>query len=472
MKSSASNVFIVLVSYNAKRFLDACIGSLLRQDRADSHIVMVDNASPDDSNAYIEEHFPEVTLLKEPVNYGFGKACNIGAKYALEHGAEFVLFLNTDTEADTNLVTELVEHAGPDTVTTCFTYNDKDTLNPWYAGGRINRMSLFPEQALYPYDPSYGPMEVEFISGCCMMMHRDVFEKVGFFDESYFMYVEDVEYCMRLMQYGIKLLYIQSTKLLHIAGGSSVKFDDNNLLKDYYITRNNLILASQHPEMLDISVQNFFENLLLTKCHSFSVCNNKISYERKGIEDFLKSKTGPLETSCLEFGDGFSYEESDGCYQFRHCISPVSYARICNYSDTERPVLLSCEILPEQGHLRKEIIIRIDGRDVATCTAPCWFDQVVLLPARGASLIEFITENTPVNGEGDPRSFFFIVRNPTCKPLHGLYVMKSCSVSPEEVAGQSRWSWVTEKSSSVAVWNFHDGDRNVELKAMLAPPPL
>ena len=212
-------------------------------------------------------------MLKEYVNHGFGVACNIGAKYALDHGADYVLFINTDTIADSNLVSELIKYADPSTVTTCFTYNDKNNLNSWYSGGRLNRTNLYSEQTLYPYDPSCEPIEVSFISGCCMMIHKDIFDKVGFFDPCYFMYYEDAEYCARMLLNRIKLLYIQSTKLFHYEGGSQQKHIEGDRLAIYYWTRNRLLLACQHPELIDIPTHEFIKNVLIEQ--NFFERNNK-----------------------------------------------------------------------------------------------------------------------------------------------------------------------------------------------------
>ncbi len=401
-------VFIILVSYNSKRFLDACIGSLLKQDYGDVQIVIVDNASPDDSNAYIEEHFPEVTLLKEPVNHGFGKACNIGARYALDHEADYVLFLNTDTESDANLVTELAGHADPATVTTCFTYNDKTSLRPWYAGGRLNRQTLDSEQTLYPYNPSQGPVEVEFISGCCMMVHKDVFAKAGFFDESYFMYYEDAEWCARLRQHGVRLLYIQSTKLFHHEAGSQPDIDLVSRHSIYYCARNRLWLASQHPELLEANPASFFKEIL-KHFPVISPSKNWFQYEKKGIADFLASRSGRLEPLAVEPGYGFWERETDGSNEFIHCIRSRSFLQLHNYSYEGTSIRLTFKINPPPTRSECKLAISIDGKNPEEYTASCIFDKIIRLKDQDMVLLEFNCKDNPSSVDGDNREFYFTI---------------------------------------------------------------
>ena len=465
-----NKVFIVLVSYNTRRFLDGCLNSLLAQDYTGINIVIVDNASPDDSNAYIEEHFPEVTLLKEPENFGFGKACNIGAKYALEHGADYVLFLNTDTEADANLVTELARYADPGTVTTCFTYNDKASLKSWYAGGRLNRQTLDSEQTLYPYNPSQGPVEVEFISGCCMMVHRDIFAKAGFFDESYFMYYEDAEWCARLRQNGIRLLYIQSTKLFHYEGGSQSRIP-GFAVASYYGTRNKLELAAQHSELLDISYAEFFKRTISNTYYFSPRWRNKVSYEKKGMTDFLKSKNGILEPLCFEFKEGFWDEKYSADTVINHCVDSKANARIYNYSGKEIYGHLTFKILPVTRKTPGSVSISVDDKEPVLYTLPCMFDTIIRMPAHGSMPLDFMNSFEAYFGPDDIRSIYFTVADVHFTDAHGLVFAKSPSILWEETDGSTRWNWVTEKECEIAVWNCSGSGTWCRIKALLLPPP-
>ena len=89
------SIYTIIVTYNGLKWYDRCFGSLRTSD-VPVHTVVIDNASSDGSVAYIREHFPEVTVIEEKENLGFAKANNVGMRYALDHGADYVFLLNQD----------------------------------------------------------------------------------------------------------------------------------------------------------------------------------------------------------------------------------------------------------------------------------------------------------------------------------------------------------------------------------------
>ena len=470
--SAMSNVSIVLVSYNSKYFLKDCLDSLQNQDYKNIRIIVVDNNSPDDSNELIERSYPQVVLLKESVNHGFGGACNIGAKYALSHDSDYVLFINTDTISDSNLISELVKYANPSAVTTCFTYNGKNNLNPWYSGGRLNRTNLCSEQTLYPYSPVHEPIEVSFISGCCMMIHKDVFDKVGFFDPDYFMYYEDSEYCARMLQKGVKLLYIQSTRLFHYEGGSQREHHlERNRLATYYWTRNRLLLACKHPELLDIPFYEFIKKSVEDAGFFSRRLKNKVSYEKKAIEDFLKSVTGEIVFFDVQYYEGFWDIEHTEKYDICHCMEEESCVKLCNYSDSRKNVHLLFTLFPAPTLQHGELDVFLNDRYLGLFTIPCTFDNLIEFSAQEVKYLKFKSRMKPISLPNDSRTFTFTIANVLHHEASSVEITKSTFFYPEESDSSDHLNWVTGRKSEITVHNFTSKNVSCRIKSILLPAP-
>ena len=464
-------IAIVLVSYNSQSFLDDCLTSLKNQDYRDVQIIIVDNFSPDNSNEFIEKNYPDIVLLKESVNHGFGGACNIGARYALDHGADYVLFLNVDTVADSNLVSELVKYADATTVTTCFTYNDKDNLNPWYSGGRLNRTNLYSEQTLYPYNPLSNPIEVSFISGCCMMVHKEIFNKVGFFDTDYFMYYEDVEYCARMLQRDIKLLYIQSTKLFHYECGSQKKQIQGQRLSIYYFARNRLSLACQHPELIDIPVHSFIKKAVQETGLFYPRFKNRVFYEKKGVVDFFNSVKGPLDFFDVDYSEGFWGVEQADKYEICHCMEEKSYIKLCNYSDSKKIVHLRFTLFPAPTKDSGALDILLNDKYLGLFNLPCCFDDIVEFAEQEVKYLKFKSRIKPISIPNDSRTFTFTIGNVLHNEVTSLEITKPVGFFEEEKNSDIYWNWCVSNKSKVKIHNFTDKTGAYMVQFTLLPAP-
>lgn len=216
---------VVLVSYNTCALLRRCLESLVNQS---DDIIVVDNASADGSPEMVAIEFPNVTLLRNPRNVGFGAANNQGLAVARH---EHVLLLNSDTEASLGAVEELARHfvkgvsavggalldeAGAVQPSCC------NALTAWAVFCEQSLlMKAFPRSKLLnPYWvthrlPEDRPSEVEQVMGACLMVNRD-----ARFDESFFLYCEDTELCHRLRQSG-KILYVPTARFQHALGAST-----------------------------------------------------------------------------------------------------------------------------------------------------------------------------------------------------------------------------------------------------------
>lgn len=237
---------VVLVNYRQAALTIECIRSLEESTTQGVSAIIVDNCSGDDSTQRIRGACPESIVIESPENNGFASGCNIGIRYALEHGAEYVLLLNNDTVIAPDMIDFLLDNADDRTVTTpkMYYFGQPDVL--WFAGGYIDRRKGSAvhfgenERDVGQYDVQ---REIEFATGCCMLIPRAVLESCPLMDEHYFLYWEDVDYSMMLTQRGIRLLYCPNAKLWHKVNASTGK---NSLLTEYYSNRNRFYLLNKY----------------------------------------------------------------------------------------------------------------------------------------------------------------------------------------------------------------------------------
>jgi len=220
-------VFVILVNWNRKDDTLECLHSLANVTYPRMHIVLVDNASTDDSVANVKREFPSVNLIRNRSNLRFAGGNNVGIAHALGKGADYVLLLNNDTVVDPDFLTRLVNTAEQAPTNgmvggKIYYYGDRNRI--WYAGGRIewwkgwiSHIGL-REEDRGQHDKS---AQVDYITGCCLLVKRLVIETVGMLDERFFMYGEDVDWCLRAQRAGFHLLYEPGAKVWHKLSASS-----------------------------------------------------------------------------------------------------------------------------------------------------------------------------------------------------------------------------------------------------------
>lgn len=240
------NVTVILVNYNGKKYLKNCIESIKEQSYENLSILIVDNASRDESVQYLQSSYPEIEVIACEENYGFAKGNNIGIEYAIEQGADYVLLLNVDTVIQPDLVEKLVAKADASTITVPKIYMDKRLMKVWYAGGEIDYVQGRSYHCNRAADTEIK--NIDFACGCCVLIHRDIIKKVGLFDENYYLYFEDTDISMRWIQNKITIKYIPDAKMWHKIGGSGG--NDGNLIKTYYMIRNQLYFMKKYQKYM------------------------------------------------------------------------------------------------------------------------------------------------------------------------------------------------------------------------------
>lgn len=251
MKTHEPKVCIILVNYNNHKDTIECVKSLLEIEYSNYHIILVDNASTEENSICDDAFLKEKTiLLKSDVNNGFSDGNNIAIKYAkAELKPDYYLLLNNDTVVDRQFLKELVncshEHADHAVIGgKIYYYYENNML--WYAGGSYSTDSGFAAHYGYKQidDGSYNKnLNVSFITGCLMLIPREIIEHVGLLDEEYFLYSEDTDYCCRVKNAGYDLIYCAKSIIYHKVSAAT---GDNSPMQQYYMLRNDLYLISKY----------------------------------------------------------------------------------------------------------------------------------------------------------------------------------------------------------------------------------
>jgi GT2 family glycosyltransferase len=260
-------VFLIILNFNGKKFISNCLNSVnkLKVENFELKIIVVDNASADGSEKIIESlktKIKNLIFIQNKENLGFAEGNNVGIRYALEDGADYIMILNPDTLVDKNLLIQLIKVAESDKkigilgpkiyFASGFEYHKeryKDSERGrviFYAGGEIDWDNVLSKhRGVDEVDKGqYEKIEeTDFVTGCAMMIKREVFEKIGFFDKNYFLYWEDSDFCQRAKKAGYKIVYVPLGLVWHLDAGSSKV---GGSLHDYYLTRNRLLFGMKY----------------------------------------------------------------------------------------------------------------------------------------------------------------------------------------------------------------------------------
>jgi GT2 family glycosyltransferase len=291
-------VFVLVVNWNGNEYTLDCLASLKASKEEIGRVLVVDNGSSDGSVEAIRRDFPEVTLIENRRNLGFGPANNIGMRLFLqEKKYPYLFLLNSDTLITPSALRILVSALGEEGVGAAVPkiyYADGKRL--WYAGGRIDwkqGSAIHYGQGKWDGGPFNRRREVSFVTGCALLLKREALEKVGLFDERYFMFGEDVDLSIRLVKAGYRLLYLPEAVIWHKVGGSANRKGEDFIY--YHMTRNRLLTMSKHAGWREwLPFVFFFPLLWGWKALSFLI-QGKRQVARamtRGAEDFLKERFG------------------------------------------------------------------------------------------------------------------------------------------------------------------------------------
>lgn len=292
-------VFAVILNWNREKDTIECINSLkkAKTDGLLLKIVVVDNASSKGIKDI--EKIENIKVIKNKENLGFAGGNNVGIRYALENGADFLLLLNNDTLVDEKLIIQLLEVAekrkGSGVLSPKIYFAPgyefhKDQYKPsergkviWYAGGKVDWDNVYgSNHGVDQIDKGeFNELtETDFATGAAMFLRREALKDAGLFDEKYFMYLEDVDLSLRMKRKDWRVLYAPPAHLWHKVAQSSAI---GGGLNDYYTTRNRLLFGMRYAP-LRTKIALFRESIKLLA--------GGRKWQRRGVLDFYLGRFG------------------------------------------------------------------------------------------------------------------------------------------------------------------------------------
>lgn len=249
-------VFIILLNYNGVNDTLECIKSLETINYNNYEIIVVDNDSTDNSFTILKEEIGHKHhVISSNRNGGFAFGNNVGIRYALKKGADYILLINNDTTVEPNFLDELVrpmERSSDYGISTGLILNYYNKNLVWYAGGEINW------NRFYGYHNHENEninklnlceSEVSFATGCLMLIRSDVITKVGELPEEYFMYYEDVDYCASIQENGYKIYFNPKSVIYHKISAASGEAESPFAIK--WNTRNRIIFINKYKNKIN-----------------------------------------------------------------------------------------------------------------------------------------------------------------------------------------------------------------------------
>jgi GT2 family glycosyltransferase len=302
MSENKSFVAIIVLNWNGYKDTEECIESLLRLEYTNYKIIIVDNASSDNSVTLLRNKFADITIIENKDNLGYAEGNNVGIRYAFLEGCDYVWILNNDTIVDPYALAKLIDVAESDVSVgilgskICY-YDAPDIL--WFAGGYINWDSFetphvgIKEKDCGQYDEV---MDCDRITGCSMLVSRRFCEEVGLMDSAYFIYVEEVDWCIRAWSCNFRVVYVPDSKVYHKVSRSVKSIGSLQNVFIYYKVRNTLYLInklygySNRNKRIFKFLSHQYSNL------AFNVVNIKLV--GAAIYDYI---TGRMGKSCRLF---------------------------------------------------------------------------------------------------------------------------------------------------------------------------
>lgn len=213
---------VIIVNYEAWNKLSDCLGSLLPllEDGIVAEVVVVDNQSPSSFLAQFKSDFPQVNFYANDANRGFAQACNYGASLAV---GEVFLFLNPDTIVNAETISAMMKIIGQRelTILSCQQTDEGGRLSKSGAAYKQFGFSKLKKKETNPKEISPGLFQMDWVSGSVFMMQKSGYERYGGWNEDFWMYCEDEDFCRRVNEGGGQVALLSEPTIIHAHGGSS-----------------------------------------------------------------------------------------------------------------------------------------------------------------------------------------------------------------------------------------------------------
>lgn len=303
-------VFLIILNWNREEMTVRCLESIVQSssaksaDKVQTEIVVVDNGSTNQSiekikNKISKTQIKNIKIIENKENLGYAEGNNVGIRYALKNGADYVCLLNNDTRVSSDFLIQLIKVAesnreigivgGKIYFEKGYEFH-KDRYKPaelgkviWYAGGIVDWKNVYAShRGVDEVDKGqYKKVEeTEYINGCLMLVKREVFEKIGLLDSRYFAYYEENDFCQRAKRAGYKLVYTPKSVIWHLNAGSSAP---GSSLHDYFLTRNRLLFGLKWAPLRS--------KIALIK-ESIKLLFKGRKWQKRGVRDFYLGRFG------------------------------------------------------------------------------------------------------------------------------------------------------------------------------------
>lgn len=249
--SELPHITLIVLNWNGRSYLDACLTALSNLDYPQYRIVLVDNASYDDSVALVKQHFPQVQIIQNHRNLGFA-----GGNNAALHGlaSEFVVLVNPDVVVKDDWLFELAKAMNADqsiAIAGCKLYYPGGHLIQ-HAGGIINQPRAMPDhRGVRELDQGQfdSLCAVDYVTGAAFAIRSSALQTIGLFDEGYFMYFEEADFCARARAAGFQVVYVPTATAVHDESALAVK-GSHAYLERFHTGRWRYLLKHFEPQSI------------------------------------------------------------------------------------------------------------------------------------------------------------------------------------------------------------------------------
>ncbi len=241
-----SKNFFIIVNYNSGSNILACIHSILQSQDVHPLIIVIDNASRDNSLEECRLKYPGLIYIYNTHNIGFASAANLGARYALERSATTITFCNPDailSDTCTSLLIDAVTTKKLFIASPLIYKHDSSTI--WFSGGKIDFLRFRTTHHKFQKATPAIISTTDYITGCVMTVHVDVFRKIGLFDERFFLYYEDADFSLRAKNEHFVLGIVTNAKAFHRELSENTKDT-----KTYFLVLSGLLFFEKHTRGL------------------------------------------------------------------------------------------------------------------------------------------------------------------------------------------------------------------------------
>jgi GT2 family glycosyltransferase len=299
-KTEDHTIACVVLNWNGGSDTERCISSLLSSEDVVLDLVVVDNGSTDGSIERLGTLFPQIAILRQHTNVGVAKGFNIGVEWAGAKGYSALFFLNNDATVSRDCLSTMSSHFEND--------QDVGIVSPrildgtrsgtmWFDGGVQNAFGDPIHRGFsQPIQPRVDPYPEDFATGCAMLVRANVFGDVGGFEEQFFAYSEDVDFCYKAKKHGWRILHVARATVVHYPS-SATKRNRGKWFRDYYVTRNKLLLT--HNKLSGTSWLTFLvyfgmKYVLVPGCFFLATGQLKrFVAVYRGVNDFVHRRFGP-----------------------------------------------------------------------------------------------------------------------------------------------------------------------------------